>query len=306
MKTSLTAQQSWTRSRVPIPFFGGASRHGAPFFNPPAVQRKGGRARESSARTVVAGNFLPGDVEQGGLSDCYLMAVLLSLTQNEAGRAILRQNIRRIDDTRYRVRLYRISHRGRRRRYRPEWFNVEYPGSGTGALNAAPWVRVMELAYAQLYGGFDVMASREHGGTRIGGPGRAFEHITGRPAEMSGINEGTNTNRLWRRIRRALRSGRHVVAGTPRNLENNSDAPPGLIGGHNYAVIGLVGRGDDRRIQLRNPWNSRLGDDIAAEIEGVSNDPEFWIPFDDFVRVFVQVAIDSVTERQPARAEGVN
>lgn len=297
MKTSLATSRSMVGSRASAPFFRGDHQVNSSFFKPPDVQRKRGQERPGSRGTVPAGNFLPQDVEQGGLADCYLMAVLLSLTRNDAGRAILRQNIRKIDESRYRVRLYRIGRRGRRTTFQPEWFDVSYPGEGDGAHRAAPWVRVMELAYADLYGGTDVMAG-SHGGTRIGGPGRAYEHITGRSAEMFFINEEANTNRLWRRIRRALRSGRHVVAGTPRNLDTIDDRPPGLIGGHNYAVLSVAGRGDDRRIYLRNPWNSRVEDEIVAEMEGVSNHPEFSIPFADFVRVFVQVAIDNVPERQ--------
>lgn len=258
-----------------------------------SLQMQSGGAANSPQPGQGLGEISVEDVSQGGLNDCYLMAALIALASDAAGQNDIRNAVQPLGNDRYRVRLFRRNPSGEG--FAPAIYNIQHSRQGSGAIRSAPWVRVIEQAYALLYEGEDVMGGAA-GGTRIGGAARAMEHLTGRSASRLRSGNGADPNELFNQIRTALESGRHVTAGTPRSYHHDIRLP-GVYGGHNYAVLGLNGSADSGMITIRNPWGERMNDIDADQASrmGIGNDATFEIPFSDFARVFVQVAIDGAT-----------
>ncbi len=244
------------------------------------------RAPDSASRLSI-NDITPEAVIQANLGDCYLLAALSSLAATPHGRALIRESIVEQDMFTYQVRFFRNNPDGGD--MVPNWYTITHRERQYRSV--APWVRVIEQGYAQMYpsdpmhadpryGEFAGMAGST-GGTRIGGAARAFSHLTGRHGHMIQISDHRH-DQIWTRITNALTSGRHVVAGTSNSLDEES-APAGLHHSHNYSVLEAFERNGERMVRIRNPWGRDPG--------VVNNHGSFEIPFIQLAENFLQLAI---------------
>jgi len=121
------------------------------------------------------------------------------------------------------------------------------------------WARVMEKAYAKLWGGYGAIGNG-------GAPATAMFALTGQPAAHYSNGLGGNvgvkvrpTNpsaaeqtEIFARLKAATEGGQLVVANTYSN--DSFQAMPGIVNGHSYTVLGTAERDGQRFVQLRNPW----------------------------------------------------
>ena len=199
------------------------------------------------------------DPEQGGLGDCYLIASLSAVAQQDPGR--IRRMIRPMPDGRYVVTFWVAATEGGLRTFNPHDEIVENAvpstspsrvpehagtgsapdpyGIGGGRMSQRElWVSLVERAYAQWRGGYELAGA---GGTAAA----ALEEITGIRSRI--LRPGsTDPGEIVDTIERELRAHSAIVAGTV--ADDAIAMRHGLIGAHGYSVLS-AGSG---QVLLRN------------------------------------------------------
>jgi hypothetical protein len=102
------------------------------------------------------------------------------------------------------------------------------------------WPQVIEKAYAQLYGGYNIIGNG-------GYPFIAMEVLTGQPATWS-----TPTALTLTQLRNDISLGDLLTFDT----RNASNLPYGLVGSHAYMFEALTTQNGVTTLTLRNPWGS--------------------------------------------------
>lgn len=183
------------------------------------------------------------DVEQGGVGDCWLMAVLAGMAATDPGR--IERLITDHGDGTYTVHLtdgdVRVD------------ADVQFAGGGGQQVVAygaggviAPgmvlWPSLVEKALAMAMGG----SLRDLDGDRAA---TAIRHLGGTPDDDSlnpVIGRDPSDEEIARRIHDELAAGRGVVA--------NDGGGFGMGGRHVWTVVGIDGADADALVTVYNPW----------------------------------------------------
>lgn len=230
---------------------------------------------DSAGNTGEAG-FSPDDVHQGFVGDCYFLAALSSVAQQNPG--ILNDAISGPDgEGWYTVRIYTYqggfigigsSLQEKNIKVWPSFPTQDSGGGNTyarggdtdSAGNEELWVKLFEKAYAQEHGGYDDIDG--------GYAENALQALTGQEFSRHGtqgglFSSGPSESEIATAITGALDEDHEVTASTMSqddiedlstaqvNFANNN----GIIGRHAYSVISAT----DSNITLRNPHGALSG-----------------------------------------------
>jgi hypothetical protein len=194
-------------------------------------------------RTDAKGRTLPpafGDVDQGNLSDSWLLASCAAVAHTQPG--VLLSRIWRNEDLTFTVRL-REDEIVVKAEFPHEGYADPTPNKQSNTL----WVALVEKAFAQNEAG-------SYANLETGNPGRALEALTGNPAKRTTITETARLDTLWSKIAAAKKSHSPMVL---RTRETNVAAP--LHAEHAYAIVDVIERGKDRFVKVYNPWGTKGG-----------------------------------------------
>ena len=221
-----------------------------------------------------------GDVRQGYISDCYLLAPLAGLANSAEGRALIKDAITENKNAAGQVASYTV------KLHQPEsqWIGkttfkeVSVTVSATFARDRAVerdasgskevWPLVIEKAFAQFIGGYEVL---RRGGSSFD----ALQILTGNPAKQIalGIFRSYGADQLSS----DLAAGKIIEFSTRDGLGDNRYA---LVGGHGYLVTGVENVDGKICVTLFNP---------------VEPDHPTRVPADEIKRWFAWVNIGSAT-----------
>lgn len=202
-----------------------------------------------------------GDVNQGGVGDCFLLAVLADVAKikPDVVRGMIKDNGNGI---------YAVTFHKRRgglggffaslfggREFEPVQVVVD-SNFGTNTANSGPqqaqagtqheiWVQVVEKAYAKLNGGYDQIT---HGGW----PKDAMQAVTGQKAGQKPLASVTVGD-----LQAALATGKPVVMDTLAQPGPNQRLAFGMVGPHAYVLDSIqVNPKGQAMIILKNPWGT--------------------------------------------------
>jgi len=216
--------------------------------------------------------FSPNDVNQGSIGDCYFLASLVAVANNNPG--LLSRAITENEDGTYSVKLYeKVQERvlfWTRQSFRPVTV-ILYPtfpitASGTDKANpnasANPahahggdsnasgtelWVKLFEKAYAILLGSYRMIGNGGFGAN-------ALETLTGRPYREEVLGSDTK-----QRIIEMVNAGIPVEVATNSASWNSLSTANAtfardnsIVAGHSYAVMAA----SESNITVRNPWGT--------------------------------------------------
>ena len=195
--------------------------------------------QDYSNRTLFVDGPQYNDIRQGSVGDCYFMASLASLADQDPG--VIRQMIAPMGDGTYAVRFYRSG--------QPVYVRVDaqlpaYYGtpayaklSPTGEL----WAALAEKAYAQFRSGANSYASLNGGWMST-----VYQEVTGAATSDSWI--GGSGSSVTQFISSQLAAGHALSAGT------SSSAAGPFAGGHAYMIKSIETTGDGTYVTVFNPW----------------------------------------------------
>jgi hypothetical protein len=204
------------------------------------------------------------DVRQGQLGDCYLVATLASLADDQPG--ILQNIIRVTPDGHYEVDLTNPQ------TLQPTTTTLTsaLPHQGSEPVFAKTqtslWPAILEKAYALDNGGYDAI----DGGRS---PAQTLTALTGTPAKALSVTAG-DEDAAWSALVASDKNDWPTVAWTDK-VSPGSPA----IAGHAYTFLGTkTGPNGERLVTLRNPWGSNPGKDGVLDM-----------PLGEFVKDFHEV-----------------
>lgn len=138
--------------------------------------------------------------------------------------------------------------------------------------NVVLWPALLEKAYLSLRGGYDFRGSNSsidaHALT-----GWIPEHVGFRHA-------GFQREKTWLRIEQAFRKGHvFVTAGTTKGAQKaNGTCSVQLIDSHNYAILDIFQRNEERYMLMMNPWRryARRNSQIRSETTDMFEEKATW------------------------------
>ncbi|XP_041635939.1 calpain-1 catalytic subunit isoform X2 [Cheilinus undulatus] len=168
------------------------------------------------------------------------------------------------------------------------------------------WSALLEKAYAKLNGCYEALSG--------GSTSEGFEDFTGGVTEMYELRKAPPD--LFSIIGRAIDRG--SLLGCSIDITNTRDMEAvtfkKLVKGHAYSVTGVdevMYRGSPTKlVRIRNPWgevewtgawsdNSREWDSVdrsvRSRLQNRSEDGEFWMSFNDFLREFSRLELCNLT-----------
>ncbi|HWS52311.1 MAG TPA: C2 family cysteine protease [Microbacterium sp.] len=237
--------------------------------------RSGDKLPGDGASTLYPnGDPEPGDVNQGGAGDCYLLSVLAGLADGDPQR--IRDMITVNPDGTYTV----------------HFADGDITVSSDQLLDndQADWVRVIEAAYVIHEGSYEEF---DNGGW----PHEVMEDIFGHGADKKDDESGfwdfaTGGNDIddsYDEMQDALDSGRPVVAAATHGQLGFEG------GGHALTVTDAYEANGEQYVVIRNPWgHNNNHQSQITDAGGVLNDPDdgyFTMTMEDFSESFSDVAI---------------
>ncbi|MCY2932015.1 MAG: C2 family cysteine protease [Planctomycetota bacterium] len=225
-----------------------------------------------SGRQVFTDGPEYNDIRQGGVGDCYYLAVLASLAKTDPG--VIRQMVTALGDGTYAVRFFSG---GQATYVRVDGDLPVYSGSSLAYANLSPdgelWVALVEKAYAEFRTGANSYASISGGWMTP-----VYTQITGVSASDT-YSSGQTDSALASQISQALAAGHAVTAGC---LSAGSTT---IVGGHAYMVYSVQTLNGVQTVTVYNPW----GVDGKGS-DGNSSDGLVTLSVSDFRSVFSVVS----------------
>lgn len=203
--------------------------------------------KEATRGTLFSGEPRPDDVRQGAAGDCWFLAALASLANQEP--ATIRSMVAPNDDGTYSVRLHRKDTAGDGPRLVPVTIRVDgdlYTRNGEELYAKAPrgedgrrilWVAIVEKALVQFESQYgrtgeeskapDATASYDN--VFGAAPHGAMEVITGRAARWERLHQDADPVATWRMLKEALDAKAAVVLASGGEDDPEPPAPPAFM-----------------------------------------------------------------------------
>lgn len=188
----------------------------------------------------------PGDVQQGGLGDCYFAAAIAAMAATETGRQVILSAIDDKNDGTYNVGF----RNGQTVTVDDDFYTPD------GDDHAAAYMRISDTKWAAVL---------EEAYVRHHGTSATFNAIEGGHASV--VFDAFGMAGTWREMR-ALRSDEELLGilrqGVPATMQASLDNPDGITGRsssdfHEFSVIAVRDTPEGPRIEMRNPWGSNAG-----------------------------------------------
>ncbi|XP_072318046.1 calpain-2 catalytic subunit-like [Eucyclogobius newberryi] len=259
-----------------------------------------------SSPEFVLGGATRTDICQGALGDCWLLAAIASLTQNEFVMARVVPQDQSFGHNYAGIFHFQFWQFG-------EWVDVvvdDLLPVKDGELlfvhsadNREFWSALLEKAYAKCNGCYEALS----GGSTTEG----FEDFTGGIAENFDLSKPPSN--LFQILQKALESG--ALLGCSIDITSASDSEAvtrqKLVKGHAYSLTGATEvnyRGRmERLVRVRNPWGqvewTGAWSDGSSEWNYVqgdcphanAEDGEFWMSFSEFCRHYSRIEVCTLT-----------
>ncbi|GMU61976.1 MAG: hypothetical protein AMXMBFR34_37390 [Myxococcaceae bacterium] len=198
----------------------------------------------------------PDDVRQGAIGNCYFPAALAAVAA--ARPDVIEKMIKDNRDGTYTVTFNSASSYSAGRPvevkvdgdlYARSYGGPIYGGSLGGST--APdkmelWFPLIEKAYAQWKGSYDTIGN---GGVA----GQVMSEVMGKTYSYENLS-GTNTDRLYERIKKAAENNQPMAAGTYGTEDAAKYTNTGVYAHHAYSVVGAEEENGVKYVKLRNPW----------------------------------------------------
>lgn len=197
---------------------------------------------------MFKGGASAADVVQGMLGDCYAMSAFAAVAAQMPQK--IADALKDNGDGTYTARFFDTS------KTPTAQVEVTVDGQlptkagglqyGKGADRSELWVALLEKAYAQWKGGYDVVG-------KGGSAGEVMAALTGNPGGQLPLSPGDEKD-IHELLKFSLKDGHALVAATHGEDQDALYTGTGIYADHGYTVLGAAEEGGKLMVTLRNPW----------------------------------------------------
>ena len=215
-----------------------------------------------TAGNVFVDGPTPGDVIQGYIGNCYMVAGFASIASQQP--EIIENAIKDNGDGTFTVKFFETSRWSRE----PKTVEITVDGqlpTRSGGLRYGKnrdknelWVGIFEKAYAQWKGGYEEIGNG-------GQTGAVMTALTGRPDSYTWLSTSSSPDAVFNEIKEALDAKKGVAAGTHGESRSDLYKGTGVYANHAYSIHSVEERDGKKFVELRNPW---------GEVEPSGNGPD--------------------------------
>ena len=189
-----------------------------------------------------------GDVVQGMLGDCYVMSAFAAVAAQAPEK--IKEALTDNGNGTYTARFYDVTAQPAKR------VEVTIDGQlptrngglqyGKGADRSELWVGLLEKAYSQWKGGYDVVG-------KGGSAGDVMTALTGNSGGQLPLTPGDEKD-IHQLLMVSIQGGHSMVAATHGEDQDAMYRGTGIYADHGYTVLGAEESGGKLLVTLRNPW----------------------------------------------------
>ena len=253
----------------------------------PEVQWKHASEIFGRGYSVIINGISLNDIFQGRLNNSYFLSSISAICErpNRIYRILLTQSYSHEGIYAIALNYCRVWRKVHIDSYFPTAFSDHLYCARTP--DAELWVMILEKAYAKLHKGY----------WNIGHSGfahNALKDLTGAPAEEIDMTE--DKEELWSSLMEADGNDYIMVTRTKKRSEDVK----GLVGGHDYTLIGVHVINGEKVVELRNPygegeWEGPWGDEGSKWTSNLKNkyhpggardDGRFFMSYDNYLKYY--------------------